>query len=196
MIPKTVRYCIQCGREIGDAATCVACDGLPNFYRHVPGPQSTRKSAGRQAPAPERAPPSSFVEAAAKAAPLSVSLSAGRRTVSIDTVPVAFLRGTETPSREEPILPGPTEVGARPPAKIVIDRPEVSSRHARIDCSLSAEGAWIITVTDHKSTNGTFVNGKRVEKAKLAAGDRLRIGQVEFEVHLPAQDGPRMTMAV
>jgi pSer/pThr/pTyr-binding forkhead associated (FHA) protein len=35
---------------------------------------------------------------------------------------------------------------------------------------------------DLKSTNGTFVNDKRIEKAKLATGDKLRIGRVELTV--------------
>jgi pSer/pThr/pTyr-binding forkhead associated (FHA) protein len=37
-------------------------------------------------------------------------------------------------------------------------------------------------VLDLKSTNGTFVNDKRVEKATLATGDRLRVGRVELTV--------------
>jgi pSer/pThr/pTyr-binding forkhead associated (FHA) protein len=30
------------------------------------------------------------------------------------------------------------------------------------------------------STNGTFVNGKRIHEATLRHGDRVRFGQVEF----------------
>jgi pSer/pThr/pTyr-binding forkhead associated (FHA) protein len=37
-------------------------------------------------------------------------------------------------------------------------------------------------VVDLKSTNGTFVNGKRVHKAQLADGDKLRVGRVELVV--------------
>jgi pSer/pThr/pTyr-binding forkhead associated (FHA) protein len=191
MIPKTVRYCIQCGREIGDAATCDACGGLPNFYRNIPGPQSGRKPVVKRPPTRERPVPPAPAGVAAKGLPISVPLPPDRRTVSIDTVAVAFLRSTGSSPREEPLLPGATEIGARPPAKIIIDRPEVSSRHARIDCTLTDQGAWTITVTDHKSTNGTFVNGKRIQRARLKAGDRLRIGKVEFEVRLPSSDaGP------
>jgi pSer/pThr/pTyr-binding forkhead associated (FHA) protein len=35
---------------------------------------------------------------------------------------------------------------------------------------------------DLSSTNGTFVNDKRIEKARLGAGDRLRVGRVELRV--------------
>jgi pSer/pThr/pTyr-binding forkhead associated (FHA) protein len=50
-----------------------------------------------------------------------------------------------------------------------------------LHCRLTA-GNDHLEVLDLKSTNGTFVNDKRVEKAKLATGDRLRIGRVELTV--------------
>ncbi len=37
-------------------------------------------------------------------------------------------------------------------------------------------------VEDLSSTNGTFVNDKRIEKGHLTNGDRLRIGRVELKV--------------
>ncbi|MXY17617.1 MAG: FHA domain-containing protein, partial [Acidobacteria bacterium] len=39
-----------------------------------------------------------------------------------------------------------------------------------------------LVVKDLDSTNGTFVNGWRVEQATLREGDLLRLGGVEFEV--------------
>jgi pSer/pThr/pTyr-binding forkhead associated (FHA) protein len=35
---------------------------------------------------------------------------------------------------------------------------------------------------DLASTNGTYVNDKRIERARLTSGDRLRIGRVELKV--------------
>ena len=52
---------------------------------------------------------------------------------------------------------------------------------SRLHCRLTAADDQL-EVLDLKSTNGTFVNDKRVEKAKLATGDRLRIGRVELTV--------------
>ncbi|MEN6406663.1 MAG: FHA domain-containing protein [Thermoguttaceae bacterium] len=41
------------------------------------------------------------------------------------------------------------------------------------------------TIEDCGSTNGTFVNGERIEKPQdLKAGDRIKIAALEFEVHL------------
>jgi len=37
-----------------------------------------------------------------------------------------------------------------------------------------------LEVKDLESTNGTFVNGARVETARLAPGDKLQVGRVEI----------------
>jgi pSer/pThr/pTyr-binding forkhead associated (FHA) protein len=37
-------------------------------------------------------------------------------------------------------------------------------------------------VRDLDSTNGTFVNGKRVDEATLREGDRLGVGRVELVI--------------
>ena len=68
-------------------------------------------------------------------------------------------------------------VGRAPRADFILDVALVS----RLHCRLTA-GDDNLEVLDLKSTNGTFVNDKRIEKAKLAAGDRLRIGRVELTV--------------
>lgn len=53
-----------------------------------------------------------------------------------------------------------------------------SARHARIDPR--ADGVW---VEDLGSTNGTFVNGDRVDSTRLLQpGDVLRVGETEFRL--------------
>ena len=69
-------------------------------------------------------------------------------------------------------------VGRAPRADFILDVALVS----RLHCRLTA-GDDQLEVLDLKSTNGTFVNDKRVEKAHLSAGDRLRIGRVEMTVN-------------
>ncbi|HET7294466.1 MAG TPA: DUF4388 domain-containing protein [Vicinamibacteria bacterium] len=54
---------------------------------------------------------------------------------------------------------------------IVITDPKVSSFHARID--RTGEG---FTITDLKSRNGIFINGRRVESARLKGGEEIRVG--------------------
>jgi pSer/pThr/pTyr-binding forkhead associated (FHA) protein len=77
------------------------------------------------------------------------------------------------------ILPGNTKtVGRAPQAEFIVDAALVS----RVHCRLTA-GATEIEVIDLDSTNGTFVNGQRVDKRATArAGDRLGIGRVELTV--------------
>ena len=70
-------------------------------------------------------------------------------------------------------------VGRAPRADFILDVALVS----RLHCRLTAADDQL-EVLDLKSTNGTFVNDKRVEKAKLAKGDRLRIGRVELTVDM------------
>ena len=80
------------------------------------------------------------------------------------------------------ILPGNSRtVGRAPQAEFIVDAALVS----RVHCRLTA-GATEIEVVDLDSTNGTFVNGERIEKRALARpGDRLGIGRVELTVIKP-----------
>jgi pSer/pThr/pTyr-binding forkhead associated (FHA) protein len=68
-------------------------------------------------------------------------------------------------------------VGRAPRADFIVDAALVSRLHCRITA-----GADKLEVVDLKSTNGTFVNGKRVDRAVLADGDRLRVGRVELTI--------------
>jgi pSer/pThr/pTyr-binding forkhead associated (FHA) protein len=58
---------------------------------------------------------------------------------------------------------------------IVIDSPSVSSHHA---CVFREAG--LLVVEDLQSTNGTFLNGKRVSRHVLRNGDVVQIGGLEL----------------
>ena len=76
------------------------------------------------------------------------------------------------------LLPGSIKtVGRAPRADFVVDAPLVSRLHCRL--TLQDDG---VLVEDLDSTNGTFVNGSRVQKGLLASGDVLRVGRMEFAV--------------
>lgn len=68
-------------------------------------------------------------------------------------------------------------VGRAPRADFILDRPLVSRLHCRLEAADDA-----LDVVDLASTNGTFVNDRRVDRARLANGDRLRVGRVELRV--------------
>lgn len=75
-------------------------------------------------------------------------------------------------------------VGRGEDAQIRIPDPSVSRFHARID----AIRPDILTVTDLGSSNGTYLNGDRIEStAQLARGDRLRFGAVTCTVEMAAE---------
>src|SRR5687767_2752800 len=77
------------------------------------------------------------------------------------------------------ILPGSVRTAGRAPgANFIVDAALVS----RIHCRLTA-GAAEIEIVDLDSTNGTFLNGERIDKRALAkSGDRIGIGRVELLV--------------
>jgi pSer/pThr/pTyr-binding forkhead associated (FHA) protein len=67
---------------------------------------------------------------------------------------------------------GDTKIGRKPSNDIVVDNLAISGSHANIFAV--GEHAF---VQDLNSTNGTFVNGKRVAKHHLAHGDVIGIGK-------------------
>jgi ABC-type multidrug transport system ATPase subunit/pSer/pThr/pTyr-binding forkhead associated (FHA) protein len=72
-------------------------------------------------------------------------------------------------------------LGRDPQGELVFDDARVSWRHATI----SFNGrSWV--VDDHGSTNGTFVQGQRVQQLELGAGTVLNLGN--------ATDGPRVSL--
>jgi pSer/pThr/pTyr-binding forkhead associated (FHA) protein len=75
------------------------------------------------------------------------------------------------------LLPGHVKTAGRSPrSDFVIDAPLVSRLHCRL--TVSEEG--IVEVQDLDSTNGTWINGERVQRATLADGAVLKIGRAEM----------------
>jgi hypothetical protein len=58
---------------------------------------------------------------------------------------------------------------------VQVPDPNVSRRHAELR---QEAGAWWLLDLD--STNGTLLNGKRVQRAKLSDGDRIKLGDLEL----------------
>jgi pSer/pThr/pTyr-binding forkhead associated (FHA) protein len=75
-------------------------------------------------------------------------------------------------------------VGRAPRADFILDVALVSRLHCRLTAAADK-----LEVVDLSSTNGTFVNDERVQKATLAAGDRLRVGRVELRVEKDRRHG-------
>ena len=53
---------------------------------------------------------------------------------------------------------------------------------SRVHCRFTVTSDGGLEIRDLDSTNGTFVNGMKVDVARLASGDRLLVGRVELVV--------------
>ncbi len=72
--------------------------------------------------------------------------------------------------RRIPLGPAPCAIGRDPQNDIVLDDRPVSRKHAEIRLRLGR-----YTLYDLQSTNGTFVNGRRIAEVVLSDGDRITI---------------------
>ena len=148
-------------------------------------------------PPPSRARPST--------AGKSIAAKAPERSVNPDTAPTVLARvGAGTDEylektivlRERPVLsvtrgPGmglvyevktgaPTSLGRAKVNDIVLNEDvAVSSEHCRIR---PEDGTFVLH--DLKSTNGTFVNDKRVSRQPLTEGDTIQVGETYLQFRL------------
>jgi pSer/pThr/pTyr-binding forkhead associated (FHA) protein len=89
---------------------------------------------------------------------------------------------SDGPQTEAPVTfrikPGSIKtVGRAARADFIVDAALVSRLHCRLEVTDDR-----IDVIDLSSTNGTFVNGKRVERARMRSGDLLRVGRLSLKV--------------
>jgi pSer/pThr/pTyr-binding forkhead associated (FHA) protein len=73
--------------------------------------------------------------------------------------------------------PVPTTIGRSDDNVLVLDGDDYASgHHARVESGL--DGTWVV---DLGSTNGTYVNGERIEgRRRLHEGDLLQVGDTEL----------------
>lgn len=63
---------------------------------------------------------------------------------------------------------------------------------SRVHCQIVMSDTGCI-LTDLQSTNGTFVNGKRVSECELKAGDEIRVGTTLLQLEEVDEQGRRIT---
>jgi hypothetical protein len=125
--------------------------------RRSSGPQGTRLFSAEE-----------LRQAAREAAPVLL----GRASAA---APVLEGASGAFEGRRYSLRSGRQTIGRRGDNDIVLEDLSVSASHAWI---MNQQNQYVIMNT--LSTNGTFVNGKRIHEATLRHGDRVRFGQVEF----------------
>jgi predicted component of type VI protein secretion system len=99
-------------------------------------------------------------------------------------VPKYVLRGVSGAlfSKVFPVT-GPVVIGRAAECDISVPADEISRRHALV--KPTPEG---LAVEDLGSSNGTFINGKRVQHGFLNPGDELRLDAVRFILVAPGHE--------
>lgn len=93
--------------------------------------------------------------------------------------PGALLRVTEPDGRQRSLrLDGRAmRIGRAAECEIALDDPQVSRQHARLQIRNG-----VLLLADVGSTNGTRVNGQRIQEVALGIGDRIEVGGTEILV--------------
>jgi pSer/pThr/pTyr-binding forkhead associated (FHA) protein len=98
-------------------------------------------------------------------------------------VPRYVLRGVADRAfgRTWPLV-GPVVLGRGDECSLCLDLPGLSRRHARL--TPNEQG---VLVEDLGSTNGSFINGARVQRGQARPGDELAFDRVRFQLVAPGQ---------
>jgi len=86
---------------------------------------------------------------------------------------------------------GPVVIGRAAEADISVAAEEISRRHALV--KPTADG---LSVEDLGSSNGTYINGKRVQQGFLKPGDELRLDAVRLILVAPGMEMAQQTTRV
>src|SRR6476661_7911012 len=81
------------------------------------------------------------------------------------------------------------KLGKVPSAHLKLDDETVSRMHAIIEVN----GPGDVSIIDLGSTKGTFVNGQKVNKAKLQSGDTIVVGETRIELTINASEDDEVT---
>ncbi len=141
-------YCQECGFQNPEAANyCSRCGALL--------PKQEQSVETTQALSPEEVGDLEHDEFGGIEGPALVVRSGGGRAGE-----------TFRPARER------TRIGRSPECEIFLDDVTVSRNHAIL---VERDGAYV--VEDQGSLNGTFVNRRRIDNARLENGDEVQIGK-------------------
>jgi pSer/pThr/pTyr-binding forkhead associated (FHA) protein len=89
------------------------------------------------------------------------------------------------PEQEYMLAKANVSLGRANTNDIILNDVRISRGHARLECSEKG-----VSITDMGSSNGTRVNGVRIERASLNPGDTISLGsqQLKFQIGDPSED--------
>ena len=169
---KVILGCPECGtrysvreKDAGRGIKCPKCNVI------LPPPGSAGADGERPVPTSKAASPAPGISASLTETLVSKGRPAdGEPLPHHLTLTLTVLEGPDTGSRIT--LSRTRTVLGRREAHVLLNDPEVSSLHAAI-----AVDGTRYSIRDLRSTNGTYLNGKRVEEAELGHLDELRLGR-------------------
>jgi pSer/pThr/pTyr-binding forkhead associated (FHA) protein len=91
--------------------------------------------------------------------------------------------------RVYPLTHNTVLLGRDEQADVCVSDPSVSGQHARV-----INGSQGFEIEDLGSTNGTFIEGRAISRARLQGGDRITLGQVEFKFLIDRRVDATMTI--
>lgn len=151
-------HCPRCGGELASPLSpCPSC---------------------REASAPEGSNADSVSETVV--ARMNITEEYLEKTVTLRERPVLVV--TQGPSTGQVVRLGPevtTSIGRAKANDIVLEDLSVSSQHCRVR---PEEGRYVLH--DLKSTNGTFVNERRVTRHPLSEGDVVKVGETSLQFRM------------
>jgi pSer/pThr/pTyr-binding forkhead associated (FHA) protein len=159
--------CPTCGRDIaGPGARCAVCS-----VASAPSRGGLRKGTSR--PIEDDLSPTVLAR-------MNVTEEYLEKTVTLRPRPIlSITRGADAGQVVELSESTATSVGRAKANDLVVNDVAVSSQHCRIR---PEDGRFVLH--DLKSTNGTFVNERRVTSQPLAEGDVIKIGETHIQFRL------------
>lgn len=81
-----------------------------------------------------------------------------------------------------PLPSSVTVIGRRNDCDLCIPLMSVSKKHCQLNCDQG-----VLRIRDLGSRNGTYLNGKRIDKATIKAGDYIEVGPLTFLFEIDGQ---------
>ncbi|MGB5811336.1 MAG: sigma-54-dependent Fis family transcriptional regulator, partial [Polyangiales bacterium] len=91
--------------------------------------------------------------------------------------PIALVQGRGTDSKTISLIDGPFSMGSSKACSVFVPDRAVSALHCRFE-----PFGYGVALRDLGSTNGTWVDGARVQRSVVRPGSTIRVGRTEFQV--------------